>query len=220
MRRKRQGIFIVFEGIDGTGKSTQIQLLAGKLRGMGHEVVVTREPTDGPFGKKIRELFSGREKISRQEELDLFMADRRQHVAEVIIPGLAANKIVLSDRYYLSTAAYQGAAGFDPLEIINLNEVFAPIPDLALLLTISAALGIERIQSLRGETLNAFEQEFELRQVAQVFATLDYPYIRRIDGSKSIIEVEDAVWQEVQQLLATRKIPVTQPTGTVEFSER
>src|SRR5210317_1135203 len=73
------GLFVVFEGIDGTGKSTQLHLLADKLQKMGYAVVSTREPTDGPFGQKIRKLFVDRKVVSSEEELELFIADRDQH---------------------------------------------------------------------------------------------------------------------------------------------
>lgn len=106
-----RGKLIAFEGIDGTGKSTQIKMLADRLTAEGLSVLSTREPTDGTFGKKIRELFVSREKVSPDEELALFMDDRREHVTSVIEPALAKGMIVLTDRYYFSTAAYQGAEG-------------------------------------------------------------------------------------------------------------
>ena len=197
-------MLVAFEGIDGTGKSTQIRLLAESLRDMGHNVMVTREPTDGPVGQRIRELFTSRAEVSQEEELELFLADRRQHVAEVIKPALSAGRIVLTDRYYLSTAAYQGAAGLDPAEIIRRNEQFAPVPDLVLLLVVPPALGVKRIRTLRGESLNAFEQEKELKKVAEIFDLLDRGYIRRIDASQSVEEVQRKVFAAVQQLLAAR----------------
>ena len=197
-------MLVAFEGIDGTGKSTQIRLLAETLRDMGHNVQVTREPTDGPVGQRIRELFTSRAEVSQEEELELFLADRRQHVAEVIKPALSAGRIVLTDRYYLSTAAYQGAAGLDPAEIIRRNEQFAPVPDLVLLLVVPPALGVKRIRTLRGESLNAFEQEKELKKVAEIFDLLDRGYIRRIDASQSVEEVQRKVFAAVQQLLAAR----------------
>ena len=95
------GLFIVFEGIDGTGKSTQVRLLTEKLKKLGYAVVATREPTDGPYGQKIRELFLDRNTVSQDEELELFMADRAQHVEQVIAPALSDGRIVISDRYYL-----------------------------------------------------------------------------------------------------------------------
>ena len=197
-------MLVAFEGIDGTGKSTQVRLLAESLRDMGHNVMVTREPTDGPVGQRIRELFTSRAEVSQEEELELFLADRRQHVAEVIKPALSAGRIVLTDRYYLSTAAYQGAAGLDPAEIIRRNEQFAPVPDLVLLLVVPPALGVKRIRTLRGESLNAFEQEKELKKVAEIFDLLDRGYIRRIDASQSVEEVQRKVFAAVQQLLAAR----------------
>jgi dTMP kinase len=105
------GFFIIFEGIDGTGKSTQLHLLAEKLKQLDYAVVSTREPTNGPYGKKIRELFVDRTAATLEEELELFIADRDQHVQEVIAPALADGSIVICDRYYLSTVAYQGARG-------------------------------------------------------------------------------------------------------------
>ena len=127
-----RGVLIVFEGIDGTGKSTQLALLSSSLKKDGYDVITTREPTDGRYGRQIRALYSNRVSVSREQELDLFLSDREEHVNEVIGPSLALKRIVLCDRYFLSTAAYQGAAGFDPLAIIERNN-FAPMPDLALL---------------------------------------------------------------------------------------
>jgi dTMP kinase len=174
-----QGVLVAFEGIDGTGKSTQIRLLAESLRDMGHTVQLTREPTDGPVGQRIRELY-------------------------IIQPSLAAGRIVLTDRYYLSTAAYQGAAGLDPAEIIRRNELFAPVPDLVILLVVPPVLGIERIRTLRGEALNAFEQEAELERVAAIFDQLNQKYIKRIDATQSVAAVQQAVFAEVKQFLSGR----------------
>jgi dTMP kinase len=204
IEQKRQGVLVAFEGIDGTGKSTQIRLLAESLRDMGHTVQLTREPTDGPVGQRIRELYASRAAVSKEEELQLFIDDRRQHVAEIIQPALAAGQIVLTDRYYLSTAAYQGAAGIDPAEIIRRNELFAPVPDLVILLVVPPALGIKRIQTLRGEALNAFEQEAELKRVAAIFDLFDQQYIKRINSTQSVAAVQKAVITEVRQFLSGR----------------
>jgi len=198
---RRPGLLIVFEGIDGTGKSTQVRLLAEALRQQGREVVTTFEPTDGPHGRRIRELFTSRDSVSTEEELALFMADRRQHVDEVIRPALAAGQVVLSDRYYLSTAAYQGAAGLDPEAIIAANEAFAPVPDCVLLLEVPISLGRHRIEQLRGEVLNDFEREETLRRVADVFAVIRRDYIKRIDATGSLETVHRAVLAQVLPLL-------------------
>ena len=199
------GLFIVFEGIDGTGKSTQINLLADELKESGYSVVTTYEPTNGPYGQKIRELFINRSTVSHEEELELFMADRRQHVKNVITPALAKGQVVLSDRYYLSTAAYQGANGLDPDDILARNKTFAPIPDLALILEIEPALGIHRIQEHRQESPNTFEEESNLHRVAAIFKSMQEEYIRRIDASTTVEAVHQQVMQEVKKVLSQKK---------------
>ena len=183
------GLLIAFEGIDGCGKSSHLRKLAGFLRERGCEVVETREPTDGPYGRRIRELFTRRGDISREEELELFIADRREHVAECIAPGLAAGRVVLTDRYYFSTAAYQGAAGLDVGEILAKNS-FAPEPDLVLLLQIAPEEGLRRIRERRGEIPNDFEELNSLRRAAAIFADFDSPRIRRIDTRPPSREVQ------------------------------
>jgi dTMP kinase len=197
---ERQGILIVFEGTDGTGKSTQLQLLSCYLQDKGFPVVTTREPTDGHYGRKIRSLYMNRNKYSREEELELFVADRREHVRELLIPALKQGKIVLCDRYFLSTAAYQGARGFDPEKILQQNN-FAPDPDLALLFQVPLDTGLERITSGRGDTLNDFEQRDNLDRVAAIFSAIKKPYIRAIDANRSIEEVHRQVVQLVSPLL-------------------
>lgn len=203
----RRGLLLAFEGIDGTGKSSQVQLLADALRGQGYPVVTTREPTDGPYGRRIRAFFAKRHQLSPAAELELFMDDRRQHVRELIEPALASGQIVLTDRYYLSTAAYQGAAGRDPEEIMAANEAFAPVPDLVLLLTLPPAVGIRRIRELRGEALNDFEQAATLARVAEIFAGLQRDYIARIDASGSLAEVQRLIGARVRALLAEIDFP-------------
>jgi dTMP kinase len=212
----RRGLLIAVEGIDGTGKSSQVRLLAETLRGKGYPVVVTREPTDGPHGRQIRAFFLKRQELSPEAELELFMNDRRQHVREIIAPALAAGEIVLTDRYYLSTAAYQGAAGRDPEEIMAANEVFAPVPDLVLLLTLPPALGIRRIRELRGEALNDFEQAAALNRVAEIFAALKRDYITRIDASASLASVRQAVAARVEELLARAHFPAATASEPVD----
>lgn len=198
--RPKGGLLIVFEGTDGTGKSTQLQLLNHYLESEGYPVIATREPTSGSYGKKIRELYTNRGGCSRQEELELFLADRREHVDQLITPALLAGKIVLCDRYFLSTAAYQGAIGFDPETILEQNN-FAPLPDIALLFQVTLATGLSRITSGRGDSPNDFEQQENLQKVAAIFAAIDRPYIRRIDAEGSIEEVHLRVLQQVAPLL-------------------
>jgi len=197
---KRKGTFIVFEGIDGTGKSTQIARLADALRLLGHEVIETREPTEGIYGRQIRALYQNRHTVSVDEELDLFIKDRRDHIDNLIIPSLAAAKIVLCDRYYLSTAAYQGAAGCNPDEIIARHD-FAPEPDLAIIIEVDPRTCITRITEKRGDVLNDFEQLESLKKVDSIFKEMDLPYIERIDGSVSEEQVHQRVVRLIDRLL-------------------
>ena len=197
---ERKGLLIAFEGIDGTGKTTQVELLAGVLRQRGLRVVATREPTDGQYGRRIRELYKNRKSVTPEEELALFLDDRREHVTQVVAPALASGKVVLTDRYYYSTAAYQGAAGHDPQKIIAANELFAPVPDLVIMLEAPVSLGVHRVQKIRGETLNDFEQEGTLARVARIFAELKGSNIRRIDGTGDAKMVHALVMENVAEL--------------------
>lgn len=199
----KRGALIAFEGIDGTGKSTQLPLLAHFLRGRGLAVVETREPTDGPYGQRIRALYRDRGQATPEQELELFLQDRRQHVDEVIEPTLAAGKIVLTDRYYFSTAAYQGAAGCDPSEIFARHD-FAPEPDLVLLLTQTPADSLARIRDKRGDTPNDFEQQDQLEKVAALFASFDQDCIVRIHAVRAIAEVQEDIRAAVLSLLARK----------------
>ncbi|MCX6847005.1 MAG: dTMP kinase [Verrucomicrobia bacterium] len=180
-----QGIFIVIEGIDGTGKSTQSKRLAEWFRSRGREVVLSREPTDGPWGKKLREsATTGR--LSAEEELEFFLNDRRDHVEMRIKPALAEGKVVILDRYYFSTMAYQGARGFDPAEIRLRNEAFAPQPDLLLILDLSIESAHGRIGA-RGDTANEFEQRDTLSRCREIFLSLlDEPFACVIDAEPSL----------------------------------
>lgn len=196
------GKLIVFEGIDGTGKSTQLALLAEVLRQRGLEVITTKEPTDGPHGQQIRQLYTHRDRYSQDEELAMFLADRREHADHVLWPALTRGEIILCDRYFLSTAAYQGAQGGDPLAIIAMND-FAPEPDLVLLLQAPLPVGLARITISRGDRLNDFEQAETLSRVAAIFTALSsLPYIQVIDAGQSIEEVHAAICTVAEKLFA------------------
>ncbi|MBL4901498.1 MAG: dTMP kinase [Desulfocapsa sp.] len=200
MSENKPGLLIVFEGTDGTGKSTQTKLLATDLEERGFAVVSTFEPSNGIYGKQIRALFTNRETISREEELDLFLADRKDHVDNLIAPSLKSGKVVLCDRYYLSTIAYQGAAGIDPAHILARND-FAPVPDLALLFYAPLTTGIQRITEGRGEPLNDFEKEDYLEKVASQFEQLQLPCIKRIDATRDIETIHQDVLALVNPIL-------------------
>lgn len=186
----KAGRLLAFEGLDGSGKSTQLARLAATLRAAGLDVVETREPTAGPNGRRIRELAAAGHRAPPAEELALFQADRREHVAAVIAPALARGAWVLTDRYFLSTAAYQGARGLDPVRILEASEGEFPLPDLALLFELAPAHCLERVHARGGTVEHAFEREDRLIRVAAVFAALQRPYLVRIDADGREEEVE------------------------------
>ncbi len=189
-----KGTFIVLDGIDGTGKSTQARRLGDWFISQGREVVISWEPTDGPWGAKLRaSASSGR--LSPEDELQYFLNDRRQHVEELIVPSLAVGKVVILDRYYFSTMAYQGARGLDPAEIRILNEQFAPVPDLLLILDLDVDAALGRIRA-RGDIANEFEKRESLERCREIFLSLkDEPFARIIDSSGSLDEVEARIRQ-------------------------
>ena len=190
-------LFIVIEGIDGTGKSTQVRLLADWLRSQGREVITSREPTDGPWGRMARN--SGNVRLSAEEELQLFLKDRAEHVEQLIQPALDAGKVVILDRYYFSTMAYQGCRGFDPAEIRKRNEAFAPVPDLLFILDLEVDAALARIGA-RGDIANEFEKRENLLRCREIFLTLkDEPFVHVIDTNRSPDEVHEELRALVTQ---------------------
>jgi len=145
-----KGKFIVFEGIDGCGKSTQAKRLIASLKKSGKKVISIREPGGTPVGEKIRDLLlHSKTTISAKSELFLYMASRAQLVEDVIRPSLESGKIIICDRYYYSTAAYQGAAGKTGVkEVLFLAEKIArfPKPDRVILLDLPAKAAFARLQ--------------------------------------------------------------------------
>jgi dTMP kinase len=194
------GLLIVFDGLDGCGKSTQRDLLCDLLRAKQIEVIATKEPTEGKVGRRIREMARSQERVAPEQELEWFMEDRREHVREVIQPGLAAGAVVLSDRYWLSTVAYQGARGLDAEAIARANESEFPDPDLALIFEIAAAEGLARVNARGGVAEPAFEELEFLTRVAMVFASIDRPWIERIDARPTPDEIHRAVVERVRAL--------------------
>jgi len=178
----KRGFLLALEGIDGSGKSTAAAGLVAALRADGHDVLATREPTDGPWGRRIRAMAASGEGVAPEEELRWFVADRRAHVGEVIAPALAAGRVVVTDRYFLSTVAYQGARGLDWERLLADSEAAFPVPDLALLFEIDPAAGLARARGRRGHAEPAFEEAAFLARVAAVYAAIRRPWLERIDA--------------------------------------
>ena len=195
------GRLIAFEGIDGCGKSTQLERLAARLRALGCDVVTTREPTEFPSGRRIREMARSGVPLAAEEELRWFVEDRRVHVAEVIAPALRAGQIVLTDRYFLSTVAYQGARGLDHEQILADSEAEFPIPDLVVLLEIDPKIGLDRVHARGAELEGVFEQREFLARVASVFDRLSRPYLERVPGDGEPDPIEAIIADRVRARL-------------------
>lgn len=181
-----RGILLAVEGIDGAGKTTQVGLLAHALESAGIEVITSKEPTKGYWGRRIRKSAeNGRMPPGR--ELLTFIQDRQQHAAQKILPSLEQGKIVILDRYFYSTIAYQGERGL-PVEWLDRQlRDLAPTPDLVLVLDVHPALGMSRIVEERGDTPNHFERVDSLARIREIFQDLcKYdPVLVEVDGSMS-----------------------------------
>lgn len=200
MNKLKSGLLIVFEGIDGSGKSTLCKLCSDKLTAMGYDCVLLKEPTDGQYGRQIRELaVKGRDKITPMNEFNLFLKDRIEDIKNNISPNLKKNKIILLDRYYYSTIAYQGALGIDIEFIRKENEKIAPKPDIVFYISIPTKLSAERITKSRKDTINLFEKEKYLTKVKTIFDQMKDREIVSIDGTKTIEEVLEKILFHIEQ---------------------
>lgn len=159
--------FLVIEGLDGSGGTTQARLLAAWLRARGLDVVETCEPSPGPVGQLIRQILADPSSPVGDPVLAwLFAGDRRDHLDRVVLPALARGAAVLSDRYLLSSLAYQGpTVGMDL--VASLNASF-PAPDLTLFLTLDPEVALARVLA-RGATLDRFEVLERQRQVRETY---------------------------------------------------
>lgn len=198
----KDGFLIVIEGIDGAGKTTQASRIKEELSRRGLEVLLTKEPTPGTWGQMLRD--SGKTgRLSAEAELQAFIEDRKEHVAHEILPALKAGKIVIVDRYYFSTAAYQGARGLDAQAIIRVNEEFAPEPDLLVIIDIDPEIGRSRIRG-RGDVANKFETNQGLKKARSIFAEIQKPYVIRVDGRLAIEPITEQILERFQALAAQK----------------
>jgi dTMP kinase len=203
--RLRKGLLIVFEGIDGSGKSTQARRLLRMLRKLGYDAVAFREPTRGRWGRMIKRKSREAGSLTPEEELDLFVKDRKENVSKNLKPALAAKKAVILDRYYFSTIAYQGAKGISPARIRRLNERFAVRPDLVFILDIGAAGGLGRIRNRKRKDL-LFERERYLARVRRIFRSF---------RGKTFVHLDAALPRDaLGEMVAAQVLPLLKRWGT------
>ncbi len=198
----RPGFLIAIEGIDGAGKTTQCLRLQGLLERWQQPVIRTKEPTSGQWGQRLRDsALTGR--LSWKEEMDCLLKDRREHVEELIRPGLNAGKVVITDRYYFSTMAYQGALGGNPLELMAVNEEFAPEPDLLVVLDLPPEVGLDRIRQ-RGDQANDFEKAATLEQARAIFLGIEKSYKVTLNALDPLEDIRDEIFRLYMRIAVQR----------------
>ncbi len=198
------GYFITFEGIEGCGKSTQAKLLAEYLKNRGYDVLLTREPGGPKISEQIRKILldANNKEMLPETELLLYMASRSQHTGQWIIPALKENKIVISDRYYDSTIAYQGAArniNFKIIKTITKYATYGLSPDITFLIDTPAKIGLSRIEKGKEDRLEQESLDFH-KKVRKGFLDLAQKESDRffiIDGTLSIEEIHELIIKKI-----------------------
>ena len=205
---KQKGYFISFEGIDGSGKSTQIELLAKFLKNLSFEVVITREPGGSVGGEQIRNLLLQGEtdRWSAETEILLFTAARRDHLERIILPALGDGKIVICDRFTDSTRMYQGIRGSNLRNLVELlnEKVIKCDPDLTIIIDINPETALKRAKSRKTveERFEDFGVELQIK-MRQGFIKLSKEFNNRIevvDGQQSV----DELTQDICTLVKAR----------------
>lgn len=204
-----KGFFIVLDGMDGSGKSEMVKLLHNYLfsKSKKYRILTTREPTNGTYGKEIRNILASEEdpKLNAEKMLELFIKDREYHLKNTIIPFLNKSNdhevnIVVCDRYYYSTIAFQAAQGLDMGMLIELNKEFLR-PEAAFILDIGPEAALERIKHREKEKFEKLEFMKELRKRFLELPELLKDNIKIIDASKDKEDVFNDIKKEVDKLL-------------------
>ena len=196
----KKGLLIVLEGIDGSGKTTQARSLVRRLRQAGARTVRFREPSRGKWGREIKRHARRAGSLAPEEELDLFLKDRRDNVERNLRPALTRREVVVLDRYYYSSIAYQGAKGLDPARIKRLNERFAARPDLVIILDVGPETGLARISG-RGTRDELFEHEDYLARVRAIFQGFRGRRFFHLDARHGKRALSREIWGLVEPLL-------------------
>ncbi len=195
----------VFEGIDGSGKTSVVSSVKKMLETSGYKVKAFREPTDMEWGRKIRNVFKSGKRLPPEEEAKYFNNDRKENVEKRILPALKDGFIVLLDRYYFSTAAYQGAAGLNWKDIIEENEIFAPKPKLVFFLIIEPEIGLKRIKK-QGRSNTAPEKLDILTKVSEeyqkIFAGIKRYKIVEINANDSLNKIVNKSYKKIVEKLS------------------
>ena len=192
------GVLVNLEGIDGCGKSTQSKLLLEKLEGEGEKVIILKEPTKRPHGQKLWDVLHGKRKATNEEILELFVLDRIQHVEEKIQPALDDGTVILMDRYYYSSMAYQVAGGID-VEEIREKHVFAPKPDVVLIFDLPVSVALERVKG--HSDADEFEKEEHLEKVREAYLDLENdPLVKIVDATGTPEGIFENVWRLVSEV--------------------
>lgn len=200
MKQLKKGLLIAIEGTDGAGKSTQAKRLRDYFLRQGILTRYLREPTDGKYGREIRRLArEGRRQVTPEQELELFIQDRIEDCEKNIRPALKNHELVLIDRYYFSTVAYQGALGLEPEEIWKRNETIAVIPDLVLILDMPVEKGLRRITHQRGDVHDDFEKTDFLEKVRDIFQEMNRSYIHHLSADRD----PELVFEDMRLLIET-----------------
>ena len=204
----KKNIFIVVDGLDGSGKSEIVKMLHNYLfsKHKKFRIMTTREPTNGIFGRKIREMLVNESDPlqSRDELTDLFVKDRKEHIDTAIRPflesGGEASNIVICDRYYYSTIAFQGAQGIDINLLLENNKDFLK-PDIAFILDVDPNIALKRIEYRKKEK---FEQNEFMQKIRQNFLKLPEMLednITLVNSNKPISEVFNQIKKEVEKII-------------------